>query len=104
LQVWQGIKERKMQSLNAESSTTALLTSIVLNALNSLGGNKSKPVEVENLLPYPDLQKATNPYLKIVSPTTRKFILKAQKEGKIPAPMMRLILQNKELWEVIVQC
>lgn len=100
--VWNGFKERSMQEYNDKSRSTAILASIVLNALNSLvGSDRCKPVEPNDLLPYPQLEKLKNPYLKIVSRKTRKWLTKAHEEGTIPPNMERALMQNSELWEAI---
>lgn len=89
-----------MQERNEVSRSTAILASIVLNALNSLGGGKTPPVEPNNLLPFPQLEELANPYLKSVSRKTRLWILNNSEE--IPPPMLRMLMGDKELWAAVL--
>lgn len=90
-----------MSLCNEQTLGVAILTSVVINALNSLSGDTSKNVDPKNLLPYPQLEKLKNPYLKIVSKKTRMWIVKAHELGVIPPNIERVLMQNSELWDAI---
>lgn len=85
-----------------EANQNAITHAIGWSGLFSgLGGKDSKPVKAEDLLPFPDMVKGSEP--KVFTKKTFNIIMSLMRQKRIPPPVMAFLHALPEIKQKLIE-